>query len=361
MKLLTKNKNNTTTEYKLFGIIPFFKKEKFLSCKAYYLFNYLYFKKKIFADGFELYLFGQKIFKKRFDVIKRIIPHAKGKDFIYFCMHSGDFYYLCSIIKNNFEKYKDTVIITNFKYARLVFEQLNFDKEWLDKYFVVVPDLWLWSLCLWCKADGSIISKAQLDHQLGWFVNGKIQKGKEYYSIADTIKNFLHEEDFKHVLTPTETKKNKAVLLIPESQFNGNLDFNNLSNLIEKLTIKGYQVAINTSSDKYDKFLNDNVYKIFLNYKETFEFANHCQAIISIRNGLMDCLQNVIKNEVKIFVFYNKWHYPQYKYFKNFDYWFKEVYSFNNINRTLSYVEYNTFNSAIIEQIICKLEGNENV
>lgn len=340
MKFLKKIKDNITTEYKLFNIIPLFKKEKFLSCNAYYLFNYLYFKKKRFADGYELHLFGQKILKKRLDVINRIKPHAKGKDFIYFCMHSGDFYYLCSLIKNNFEKYKDTVIITNFKYARLVFEQLDFNKEWLNEYFVVVPNLWLWSLCLWCKADGTVISKAQIDHQFGWFINDKIQKNKEYFTIADNIKDFLKEDNFKHAITPIKAEKNNTVLLIPESQFNGNLDFNALSILIEKLTLNGYKVAINTKSNKYDKYLNENVYKIFLNYKETFEFASKCDAIISVRNGLMDCLQNVIKNDVKIFVFYNKWHYPHYNHFKCFYDWFKAVYSFNKINSTNNYNEY---------------------
>lgn len=357
MKILKKIKNNNSTQYNFLGL-PLYKKEKFISSKSYYLFGVLFYKKKIKSDGYEIHLFNKKIYSKKYNVVKKIRPYAKNKDFIYFCFHSGDFYYLCSLIKNNFDKFKDTVIITNFGYAKLVFEMLDFDADWVETHFVVVPNLWLWSLGLWCKADGTIISKVQLDHETGWIVNNKKQKRKEYLTIAETIKNFLQEKDFKHVTQITNCNKQNLILLIPESQFNGELNINILESLIKSLTQKGYQIAINTKSNKYDNYLNDDVTKVFMNYKETLNFASSCKAIISVRNGLMDCLQSVASNKVKVFCVYTKWRYPQYKFFKDFDKWFKAVYSFNKINNTSIFFEYSDFNFDTTTEIIKELNKN---
>lgn len=357
MKILKKIKKNNSTEYNFLGV-PIYKKEKFISSKSYYLFNILFYKKKIKSDGYELLLFNQKIYSKMYNIIDKIKPYANNKDFIYFCFHSGDFYYLCSLIKNNFNKFKDTVIITNFGYAKLVFEMLDFESDWIESHFIVVPKLWLWSLGLWCKADGTILSKVQLDHEQGWLINDKMQKRKEYFTIAEITKNFLQEKTFEHVTQIANLKKRNIVLLIPESQFNGELDINILENLIKLLTKQGYQVAINTKSNKYDRYLNNDVLKVFMNYKETLLFANSCKAIISIRNGLLDCLQSVANNGVKIFCIYTKWRYPQYKFFKNFDKWFKAVYSFNRINNNIKFFEYSDFNSDIVLEIIKELSKN---
>ena len=198
----------------------------------------------------------------------------------------------------------------------------------------------------------------ELDHEKGWIVNGKLQKLKnKYLSINKIIQNFLEINTSAVPQIKNLLEKQKTILLLPESQFNGNLDKQNIESLITKLTNIGYKVAINTNSDKYDYLLNDNVCKVFLSYRDTFDFAASCKAIIGVRSGLFDCLQECANKGVKCFVIYQNKHYPQYKFFKNFVQWFNEVYSFNTINKITIFEEFNEFNEFGITKIIKNIGG----
>lgn len=333
------------------------RKEKFISSQHYFILRFRVAKKIIRPDYINTYIIGFKIHEKKIDVIKKILPYAKNKDFIYFCMHSGEFYYLCNIIKIHFEEFKDTVIITNFGYNRQVFELLDFEKQWLDEHFIVVPQLWLFSLGVWCKADGTLLSKVELSHEKGWIVNGKLQKkGKNYFSVAECISHFLLKKKFVHnIKLPTNVTKEKSVLLIPESQFNGNLSVDFCKELCRCLCEQGYKIYLNTKGTAYDQLLDFQVEKVFASYKETFELAAKCSALISVRCGLVENLQKLSDSKLRFFIIYNKIFYPHYTYFKNFHKWFLQVYSLNHINFSTSFDEFadwkneNTITDQILE------------
>lgn len=119
--------------------------------------------------------------------------------------------------------------------------------------------------------------------------------------------------------------------MIPDSQFNGNIKFNLLSLLVSRLVKNGFNVYLNVNHDNYDSLLGPSCQKIFLPYKDTIQFASVCRAVISVRCGLADCLHFLAFQDIKFFVIYNKQKYQHYKYFDNFEEWFYETYSFNNI------------------------------
>jgi len=344
VKFITKQQNKTTCKYKLLNKITIYKKEKFISCKAYYILGFMFLKKRIKPNRQTTYLFGLKIKDKKFNLVPKILPYANGKDFIYYCFHTGDFYYLCQIIKVNMDKFKNTVIITNFKELKQVLYLFDFNEDWINEHFVVVPKLWYFSYALHCKSDGSIISEMELDHEKGWIVNGKLQKENgKYLPINRVIQNFIGINNIaKPQLTDSQISKNNTIFIMPESQFNGNLDIKILTDLVNNLINLGYKVAINTNSNRYDSLLSDDVYKIFLPYKETFNFVCNCEAIIGVRSGLFDCLQELVNLNVKCFVIYQNQKYPHYKFFKKFHFWFTQVYSFNKINNCEIYNEYFT-------------------
>lgn len=356
MKLISKEKTKTTCTYKLFNKITIYKKEKFISSKSYYFLGVLFLKKKIKPHKQITYILGIKVLEKRIDIISKIRPYANGKDFIYYCFHTGDFYYLCQIIKANMHKFKDTVIITNFSSLKQVLYLFDFEEKWINDHFIVVPDLWYFSYAIYCKSDGSVISQMELDHEKGWIVNGRLQKNKnKYLPINKIIQNFMGIYTITIPKVPQKQKLQNTILFLPESQFNGNLEFQKSAMLIQVLVQAGYRVAINSKSNIYDSLLNENVYKIFLSYKDTFDFANNYKAIIGVRSGLFDCLQELANGGVNCFVIYQNKHYQQYKFFKNFTEWFKSVYSFNLINNTTIFNEFNEINDFTVTQLLKEL------
>lgn len=356
MKIFKKEQTKSTTEYKLFGF-SIYKKLKLFSSKSYYIFNILYYQKFISLVRIEKYLFGIKISDKRINLTDRILPHAKGKDFIYFSIHSGEFYYTCAYIKQNFEKFKDTVIITNLPYIKMVFELFDFDQYWLNEHFILVPELWIWSYGVWAKANGEIISEAELSHHKGWIVNNKLQKDKNgYFPIKKVISNFLGVNDFQTPLLPDDIKRTKTVLLLPEGASTNSLKDDFVKNIVTELTKRNYKILINTKGNKYDYLLSDNVSKTFENYKDTYKIASECCAVIGVRNGLLDNLQSLAFHGVNFFIIFEKWYYYHYKFFKNLYGWLTTVYGFNKINNSNIFHEYYDTDKNIIESILKKLE-----
>lgn len=360
MRFIQKKHDGNITRLTLFGK-TIVRKEKFLSSHHYFVWKIRVAKKILRPDYTKTYILGVKVREQKIDVVSKILPYAGGKDFIYFCMHTGDFYYLCKVIKVCFEEFKDTVIITNFGYNRQVFNLFGFPEDWLSEHLVIVPKLWLFSLGLWCRADGTVLSKVELSHEKGWIVNGKIQKkAGRYFPVSECIAHFLHKEH-SPVCSPArlqEAQKNGAVLLIPESQFNGNLSVDFCKEIISCVREKGLSVLINTNGTAYDMLLSEGVTKVFLPYKETFDLAAQCNAVVSVRCGLTDNLQSLFFC-TKFFIFYQFVFYPQYKYFRHWQDWFDAVYSFNKINATKCFHEFRQDEEKLISSIKKELEGDK--
>lgn len=363
MDFIVKQQSDTITKYKLFGKLTLYKKEIFISSKTYFLLGFMFKKTYIKPDNIKTYFLGIKVKDKKIDIISKIRQYTKNKDFIYYCFHTGDFYYLIQILKNQKDKFNNTVIITNFKELKQVLYLFDFDKKWIDEHFIVVPELFYFSLALYCDKNGKVLSKMELDHEKGWIVNGILQKEKRsYFPINKVIHNFLQYSG--SLAFPISSFENysstSTVMILPESQFNGNIPVNELKKIVKELVLMGYHILLNTKSNVYDECLNENVKKIFLSYKETYNIACSCKAIIGIRSGLYDCLQNVANYGVKCFVIFQNKKYPHYKFFKNFLDWFLSVYSFNNINNTKYFKEFCIIDVADIIKIVQEIKRSEN-
>ncbi len=343
MKLFNKIKNKINTKYQILGH-SIYKTETLITAKRYFFLGINFYKKIIKPDIEKNYILGIKVYTKKKDIITPLLQYAQNSEFLYVCFHTGDFYYLCEIIKDNFERFKDVKILSNFEYLKQVLELFDIDKEWIKNNFIKVPQFYP-STVLWCDKDGKIIKKIEIDHNKGWCIDNILCKTSNCHnSLKNNFYQFVGEEEkngnrLLYNCKPDTDKENK-ILFAPESQFNGELDFEFCKKLIDNLQNEGYKIFINTKSDKYNSLLNDNVSKIFLSLKETYLFASNCTALIGVRSGFFDCLQTLINNEVKFFVIYNKISYPHYRHFKNFYQWFKEVYSFNLINNTNKFKEY---------------------
>ncbi|PAF51097.1 hypothetical protein BKH43_02510 [Helicobacter sp. 13S00401-1] len=349
MAVLKKVSTKTTTSIKLFGK-TLVRKERLLSSTSLYVLNLLIYKKRLKPYIHTSYLLGVKIASKQIDLTSLLSKQAKNKEFIYICFHSGDFYYLAVTIKQNFAKYKDVLILSKFAYLKQVLEMLDFEEAWIESNFLVVKEFYP-SLALWCKSSNTLKSKASLDHEKGWMINEKVEiKDRNYPPFSDSLAKFLGKSSFDirfnyaFKLTPSLSSKKdiktKAILLIPQSQFNGDLSLAFCSVLLEGLKALGFHVFINTKSKLYDSLLDASTTKIFLNYKDTYELGLTCKAVIAIRCGLVDCLQSLAFNKVLFFIIYNQKSYPHYKFFKNFYEWFKDAYSLNHINQTTIFNEY---------------------
>lgn len=341
MKIFQKVKNKNIKEYLLFSY-PIFKKEVLFSSKSYFLFNHLFYQKRIQANYINYYLFSKRIRRIDRNILKEILGYMGGgsKDFIYFCFHSGEVYYLLKFIKRNYEKFKNTTLIFNFNHQNVI-ERLDFDLNQVN--IIYAPKLYFFSYAIWYK-NGKVISECILEHFDGWIVNNKIQKDECYLNIKQIIENFLLADSTND--TPLTNsilninKKDKSILLIPESQFNGCISYQTCKNLITLFKERGYKVFLNTKSNVYDDLLSKNVLKSFLSYKQTYDLALSIEAVISVRNGLLDNLQEAIYAKTNFFILYTSWHYPQYKYFYNFHEWLFNTYSFNKINNIENFMEF---------------------
>lgn len=343
MKLFNKIKNKINTKYQILGH-SFYKTETLVSAKRYFLLGINFYKKIIKPDIEKDYILGIKVYTKKKDIITPLLQYTQGSEFIYFCFHTGEFYYLCKIIKDNFERFKDVKILSNFGYLKQVLRLFDIDEQWIENHFIKVANFYF-STALWCDKDGKIVNKLELDHNNGWILNGvKCLKQNQYNLVENNLYEFLNitktQDNNTKILLNQNMELERKILFFPESQFNGDLDFEFCKKLLNSLEQEGYKIFINTKSNRYNSLLNDNVSKIFLSVRDTYLFASNCTAVIGVRSGLLDCLQTLINNGVKFFVIYNRISYPHYRHFKEFYQFFREAYSFNKINNTDKFKEY---------------------
>ena len=340
-KIKIKAEGRDITKYKFLGI-TIYKKEKLLSLRNYFILGFKFFYKQTKPDSVKTYLFGIRIIKKSINVVENLLKYSQNHDFIYYCFHQGDFYYLCSNIEKNFEKFKHYKILSYFPYNKRVLELFEIDQSWITENFVAVPYFYP-SLALMCDKNGKILKHMCIDHRKGWQIDNQSQKIKSNYrNIAETISLFLNEsfDIYNSPIKSLISVKRNYIYIFPDSRFNGKMSYDLLKNLIKRLSNCGFKIFINTANKRYDDLLSNNVQKIFLPLKETFIEVSRSYAVIGVRSGVIDCLQSLIHHDVKFFIIYNKIHYPHYKYFKQYYKWVKEVYSFNLINNCNKFIEY---------------------
>src|SRR5574344_1269240 len=117
MKIFNKIRNKYSTEI-LLKNISIYKKEKYVSSTFYFIFGFPIFKTRNLVGEKRTFLFGIRIIKKQVNITTELLKYANGKRFIYISYHTGEFYYLACMLKQNFEKYKDIKIISKFQYLK---------------------------------------------------------------------------------------------------------------------------------------------------------------------------------------------------------------------------------------------------
>lgn len=178
----------------------FIYREVLLSSSRTFILGILIKKKIILPNKEETFFIGIKVKEKQKNITKAFTSTLKGKRFVYFCFHSGEFFYFLLTLKKNFILYKDIIVLSNFSYLKQVFDIFNFDKKWVDEHFMTVSEFYP-SLAFFCSESGKIINKIQIDHCKGWKVNGVLQvRDGKYKHISEIIPSLLpgnHKFDYR--------------------------------------------------------------------------------------------------------------------------------------------------------------------
>lgn len=343
--------------------ISIFKKEKYKSSTFYsillipiYKIRHLVNEKKIFCFGILIY----KKNKKQTEKINKLLQNTK---YIYTSYHTGEIYYLCNLIKNNFSKFKDVKIVSCFAYLKQILILLDFPESWIKKNFICVKDF-IPSCMYLANENGNIVNLIETDYEKGILFNKKHIKK----NISQAIADLLEEKDFEftNIKINNNISKQKTVLIFPESIFNGNLDLQFLKMLIQKLQALNYKILINSKKNTYENLLDKNVERIFLPFKDTYELATNCEAIIGVRSGFFDCVQTCAKGETNLHIIYNNYCYPCYNHMRNFKDFCLSTYGLSHSIFSSNIFEYlwlenneHSYNT-IMNKILKNIKGDDN-
>lgn len=343
--------------------ISIFKKEKYKSSTFYFCLSVPIFKIRLLVNEKKVFCFGILIYKKKTKQTEKINPYAKGYDYIYTSYHTGEMYYLCNLIKNNFNKFKDIKIVSCFKYLKQILELFDFSEEWIQEHFIYTPEF-IPSCMYYANKNGNIEKIIETDYEKGLLFNKKQTKKH----ISKLIAELTDNDQFEYYPLKGNyiDNKDKLALIFPESIFNGNLDKSFLSLLVKNLLKLNYKVFINSKKDNYQNLLNKNVKQIFLSFKDTYKLALNCELVIGVRSGFFDCLQCCAKGKTKLHIIYNNYCYPCYNHMRNFKDFCLNSYSLEAARFANNIYEYKWLNDNekayqnFIDQIFTNINGGYN-
>ena len=238
----------------------------------------------------DFYCLGKKIWRinKHPEVIIKNIFNL-DRDYFYICFHSGDAYYLFKLIKENFEKYKNYKILSNFEYLKEVLYSLGFSKDWIASHFIKV-DLFLPSVAFEVNSQGRIVNKLLLDHTDGWMLNGvRLATSKKFLNIKEVFESFIGQKIKRKELVNSPDLNRSSVILFPESQFNGNMSIEEVRSVIQELGCDK-SIYTNSKTSDFQIFRSETVYVIYPDYAELLCLAKTCEKVIGIRSGVFDNL-----------------------------------------------------------------------
>lgn len=397
-----KEKNNKKRIF-LFNFIPFFKKETKKDNLKYEIFGFPIFRKKNekykLLGGIIRYVNHKNSYKMNISVLgipffsrkvknKKLIisilgikvyhnknfrteafnnwmsflrKQANGHPFLYLNYHSGESYYIFSLLRELQKKLKQEVFIGSFfPYTKQILEMFGFSKDYIDTHFIHIKHFTP-SSGFFYNAKGKLLNYITIrETKYGWkdqvhgiqtFTDDK--KQWHFYPINHVIKDFLlldqntpHElphisqQAIKEAETAFKNLKltqNKVIFLSPETDFFGNFPIELMEKLINSFRKRHFDIVINTKGTAYDTILDTHVHKIFLNFSATFHFIELCGYMIAGRSGFSECMQ---ETKAKKFIFYLDRHPAHFSFLVDVNKWVQEVYSINLITQTNNCYEY---------------------
>ena len=397
-----KEKNNKKRIF-LFNFIPFFKKETKKDNLKYEIFGFPIFRKKNekykLLGGIIRYVNHKNSYKMNISVLgipffsrkvknKKLIisilgikvyhnknfgteafnnwmsflrKQAYGHPFLYLNYHSGESYYIFSLLRELQKKLKQEVFIGSFfPYTKQILEMFGFSKDYIDTHFIHIKHFTP-SSGFFYNAKGKLLNYITIRKtKHGWkdqvhgvqtFIDDK--KQWHFYPINHVIKDFLlldqntpHElphisqQAIKEAETAFKNLKltqNKVIFLSPETDFFGNFPIELMEKLINSFRKRHFDIVINTKGTAYDTVLNTHVHKIFLNFSETFHFIELCGHLVAGRSGFSECMQ---ETKAKKFILYLDRHPAHFSFLVDVNKWVQEVYSMNLITQTNNFHEY---------------------